>query len=570
MKDNFKGESPVSKVKKIRHLKRYQEIAGACVKHGFGYFIEEIGLFQMLSFPKKILTKQYSSHDLEKASVRLRELLEELGPTFIKFGQILSTHPEMLPQTFIEEFKKLQDDVQSFPYEQIKEIIEYEFGTSIDKVFASFNNEPLAAASIGQVHVAVLHTGEEVAVKVQRPDIKVKIDTDMDILRDIVRLAEQRFDWAKDYQLKDMVDEFDRSIHEELNYLIEANYTDKMNHLMKENESIIIPKIYWDFTTKKVLTMEKMSGDKLQDVLDNKDGYYDGKVLAERLVHSFLQNVLYDGFFHGDPHPGNMFFLRENKIIFLDFGQVGRLNERMRYGFSTMVIGLMQGSTDMIIDSFEDIVVMPGSVDFDNLRMDIDDLKEKYYDVPFKDLSLGVMINDLLTAAKKHEIKILKDFTMLAKALILIEGTAEKLDPELSILELAEPFGEQLLIERIHPRNKAKKWWKETKEYTDVLLTLPKQLRSLFIEAQRGNLKLNMHISDVEKILMKLDRVSNRISFSVTLLAFSIVMVGLIIGSTFGNQSSFLTKFPAVEISFIVSFLMFLGLLFSIYKSGKF
>lgn len=560
----------MDRIKRIRHLQRFREIAGACVKHGFGYFIEEIGLFNMLSFPKKVLSKQYSAKELESAAVRLRLLMEELGPTFIKFGQILSTHPEMLPQHFIEEFKKLQDDVQSFSYEQIKETMEVEFGVSVEELFASFQKEPLAAASIGQVHLATLPTGEEVAVKVQRPDIKQKVDTDIDILHELIRLAEKRFDWAKRYQLQDMLDEFDRSIHEELNYLIEARYTDKMFHLMSNDEHVKIPKIYWDYTTKKVLTMEKVSGAKLKEVMENKDHLYDRKVLSDVLVNSFLKNVLYDGFFHGDPHPGNLFFLPENKVIFIDFGQVGRLNERMRYGFSSLVIGLMQRSTDAIIDALEEIVLFPITINFDDLRMDIDDLRDKYYDIPFKDLRLGEAINDLLVAAQKHDIKIPKDFTILAKALVLIEGTAEKLNPELSILELAEPFGRELLRERLHPKNRMKTVWDESVAYSELLRSLPKQMKALLTEIQRGKLKVNMHISDTEKILMKLDQISNRISFSVTLLAFSIVMVALIIGSTFGNTSSFLTKLPAVEISFVVSFIMFLGLLWSIYRSGKF
>ncbi|UQD53664.1 2-polyprenylphenol 6-hydroxylase [Bacillus methanolicus] len=555
--------------RRMKHAQRYQEIINAFLRNGLGYIVKDLGLSEVLPIPIK---KVNANADLNPRRIggRVRSCLQELGPTFIKMGQIASTRRDLIPEYITQELEKLQDRVPPFSFDQVRQIIEEELGESIETIFDEFHETPLAAASIGQVHYARLYSKESVAVKIQRPNIRNVIETDLEILEDLARLMELRMDWAKRYQLRDMIEEFAKSLRTELDYRTEGRNAEKIANQFTGNSTIRIPKIYWDYSTKKVLTMEYIEGVRVNDLKKMGEKGYNRKVIAERLAQSFFHQILIEGFFHGDPHPGNVLVLPGEVIALLDFGMMGRLNHDMKYQFASLVISLKRGNTDGIIKVVSRMGLIPEDIDMELLRQDIDDLKDKYYDVPLSQISIGEAINDLFTVAFHHRIRIPADLTILGKSLLTLEGVVESLDPEFSIMNVAEPFGERLMKDRFHPKKLAENAWSHIVEYSEIISDLPKKLREITSIMQQGKLRIEITIPELHLLLKKMDRISNRLSFSIVLLSFSIIMVGLIIGSSIGRQSTLLWEIPAIELGFIVATLMFLWLLFSIFRSGKF
>ncbi|MBU9720018.1 MULTISPECIES: ABC1 kinase family protein [Bacillaceae] len=553
--------------RRIRNLQRYREITIAFSRNGFNYLVRDLGLYEIVSIPKRLFLKEPKT-EKKSTGERLRHFLEELGPTFVKLGQLASTRPDLLPPDIIKELEKLQDGVKPFSYDEVKEIIEEELDKPVEDVFKEFHKEPLGSASIGQVHYAVLTTGEKVAVKIQRPSVEKIIQSDLEILHQLAVLAESRVDWAARYRLKDIVKEFSKAIIAELDYTVEGRNADRISKQFQADPTVYVPHVYWEHSTKKILTMEYLKGTKLKDY-DSFD-YLDKKVLAERIANSYFHQVLLEGFFHGDPHPGNISVLPTNVIGFMDFGMVGRLSPEMQDHFASLVIAVMRKNTEGVIRAIDRMGLIPDETDMQQLHLDVDEVREKYYDVPLSQVSLGDAINDLFSIAHKHQILIPTDLTLLGKTLLTVESIVEKLDPEMSIIHIAEPYGKQLLMNRLHPNNIASRIAGEIGDYGESLITLPKQLKEITEILKKGKLPVEISVPKVDLFLTKLDRISNRLSFSIVLLSFSIIMVGLIIGSALGGQSSVLWNVPAIEIGFIVALLMFLGLLYSIFKSGRF
>ncbi|MDQ7096005.1 AarF/UbiB family protein [Desulfosporosinus sp. PR] len=555
--------------KRIRHLKRYRDVAKVLARHGFGFFVEEIGLIHMLSLPKRLFT-DWEEIDPLSMGERIRQVLEELGPTYVKIGQIASTRADIIPEEILSELVKLQDSVAPFAFEEVRRIIEEELGAPLEEIFTTFEETVLAAASIGQVHRAQLRTGERVAVKVQRPNIKVLIETDLEILLDLATLAEHRVARMERLQLREVVEEFAKSLRNELDYTIEARNAEKIAKQFKTDSTIHIPNIYWDYSTQKVLTMEYVEGVKLNRFEEIDRNGYNRKDIAEHLVKALFHQVLIEGFFHGDPHPGNIFLLPDGVLSFIDFGMVGRLTQEMKYNFASMVIAMMRQNTESMIQAVLKIGIMPEDVNLSLLSKEVDELREKYMDVPMSRISLGGAVGDLLAIAFRHQIRIPADFTLLAKSLLLLEGIVEKLDPQLSIMDMAKPFGLRLLKERYQPSTIAGRVWHNIMDYSELLVDLPKQMKVLMRDVLCGKIHLDVGVPELDVFLRKLDRIANQISFSIVLLSFSIVMMGLIIASALGRQPIMLWQIPAIEIGFGAAILMLIWLFVSIFKSGKF
>jgi len=554
--------------KRIRHIKRYRDVAKVLTRHGFGFFVEEMGLSHMLSLPKRLFTNT-EEIDALTFGEHIRQVIEELGPTYVKIGQIASTRADIIPEEILKELEKLQDNVPPFSFEKVTRIIEEELGP-LEEVFSWIDEEVIAAASIGQVHRAQLRTGELVAVKVQRPLIKAMIETDLEILLDLTTLAEHRMERMERFQLRDVVEEFAKSLRNELDYLIEARNSEKIAKQFKKDSTIHIPVIYWDYSTRTVLTMEFVEGLKLNKFEEIERKGYDRKVIAEQLVRAVFHQVLIEGFFHADPHPGNIFLLQGSVISFIDFGMVGRLSLEMKQNLASLVIGMMRKNTESMIKAILRIGIVPDEVNLPLLTNEMDELREKYMDVPMSSISLGEAISDLFKVALHHRIRIPSDFTLLAKCLLTLEGIVEKLDPQLSIMDMAEPFGIQLLKERYRPSTIAGRMWHNFTDYSDLLVDLPKQMKDLMRNLMRGRIRFEVSVPELDFILKKLDRITNQLSFSIVLLSFSIVMAGIIIASALGHQPILIWHIPAIEVGFTMAALMLLWLFISIFKSGKF
>lgn len=553
--------------KRIRHTKRFQEILNAFLKNGFGHILFRLGIIDRQSI--KGTKEDVSVANEQDIGHRLRNALQDLGPTFVKLGQITSTRRDLVPEEIALELEKLQDDVQSLPFETIREIVERELGGTIEELFQSFNHEPLAAASIGQVHVAILPTGEEVAVKVQRPAIKQAVETDLEILQEFARFLEERTEWAKTYQIKEMIQEFASSLRVELDYKIEGQNGERIAKQFQDDPNIHTPKIYWAFSTKKVLTMEMIHGIKVNDMHRLDEEGYDRKLIAQRIVDAMFFQVLEKGFFHGDPHPGNIYILPNNAICFMDFGMVGRIDDESKIHFASLIIQLQQGNSKGMIKTFTDMGILPEETDLPKLDRDLNDLQEKYYDVMLTDISLGGAMIELFEVAYGHKIRIPSEITILAKMILTLEGVIEELDPTFSIMKAVEPFGEKLIHERFNVKRILKSSWQDIVENVEILAGFPKDLKAVTSTLRKGKVRLDINVEQLQTILIRLDKISNRLSFSIILLAFSILMVGLIIGAAIAGQTNLLWKFPIIETGSIIATLMFLYLLISIFRSGR-
>jgi ubiquinone biosynthesis protein len=551
---------------RLKHAQRYQEITNAFLRNGFSYFIYRLGLSNQV-FPKQHDTKERMSK--QTIGIKLREVLQSLGPTFIKLGQIASTRRDLVPAEIAKELEKLQDQVTCFPFQQVQEIVQMELGEKLEDLFQEFNKEPIASASIGQVHQAVLRTGERVAVKVQRPDIRSTVKTDLEILDDITRIMEANLSWAKTYQIRKMMTEFSNSLLAELDYQTEGRNGERMAKQFQDHPEVVIPKIYWDYSTKKVLTMDYIPGMKVNHIEKLKEEGYNLKLIAHRLTDSMLHQILMEGFFHGDPHPGNIYILPGNKVAYIDFGMIGRLSEDTKFHFATLVIHLQNGNTKGLLKTITAMGLHTSGTDMNTLYNDVDQFVMKYSDIPLSKLSIGSALKDLLDIIYQHQIQVPADLSNLGKTLFLIESIVSDLDPDLSILDTIKPFGEKLLRKRYEPKSIIQNVWSEFVENAHVFSKIPNNLKELTSTVQQGKLHFEMSITEMKDFLQRLDRISNRLAFSIILLSFSILMVGLIIGTSINGQNSLLWEFPAVEVGSIVATSMFLFILVAIIKSGR-
>ncbi|WP_127509735.1 ABC1 kinase family protein [Paenibacillus humicus] len=569
--------------RRIRHLQRYREILLAFARNGFGYFVRELGLLKLIPHWR---TVEEPSHTAARTTgERIRSFLQELGPAFVKLGQIASTRHDLLPADIVEELRQLQDKVPPFSFEEARRVIEEELGAPLESVFLEFGREPVAAASIGQVHYARLLSGEEVAVKIQRPGIRKIVDTDLEILLDLARIAENRLQWAAQYQAAELVEELAASLAAELDYTLEGRSAERIAAQFKDNPRVRVPAIYWDLSSKRVLTMEFMRGIQLHDREKLRREGYELKAIAESVAGVILEQVFVSGLFHADPHPGNILVMerpeaapgkpvpeadKQKPVIgLLDFGMTGRLTPGMKGHFASLVIALRRQSTDGVIKAIDEMGLIPEDADWRELRRDVDKLREKYYQVPFSEISLGESVTDLFHVSYKHRIRMPSDFMLLGKALLTLEGVITALDPEFSVVSVAEPFGRRLLLERLHPGRLAESAAGYAIEYASLLSEIPSRLRSLGRILMRGKLPLELAVPDVDRVMQRLDRISGRLSFSIVLLSFSIIMAGLIVGSSLGRQPGLLSRIPALEIGFGIAAAMFFYMLVSIFRSGK-
>ncbi len=414
-----------------------------------------------------------------------------------------------------------------------------------------------------------MKTGEPVAVKIQRPDILPIVETDLEILDDLARIMEENFSWAKKHQVRKMIDEFSRSLRAELDYLIEGRNSERIAKQFVDHPEVYIPGVYWNLTTKKILTMDFVQGIKINNLQKLAEEKYNPKVIAKRVIDSMLQQILIGGFFHGDPHPGNIYVLPGNRIAYLDFGLVGRLSEETKYHFASLVIQLQKGDTKGMVKTISSMGVLSEETDLSSLYYALDELQMKYYDTPFSHLKLGETVNDLFTIIFQHHIQIPSDMTIVGKTLLTIEGIVTELDPEFSIMQAIKPFGEKLIHEHYNPKKVVKHTWSEFIENARLLSDVPKKLASLTSTVQKGKLHVEIGVPELRNFIKRLDKISNRLAFSIILLSFSILMVGLIIGSALSGESSVLWNFPAIEVGSIVATTMFIFMLIAIFRSGR-
>lgn len=552
--------------RQLRHISRYREIARILANEGFGYLIEETDLITKIPYHDKLRPNTAANLDLGE---RICITLQQLGPTYIKLGQIASTRPDLLPKNIITHLEKLQDSVPSFSYEEAAALIREELGAEADEIFSEFDHEAIATASIGQVHLGRLKTGEKVAIKLQRPHITETIETDLDILFHIATAAQKRFQWARDYQLADIIDEFSKSLLKELNYIVEARNTEKMTALFKGHKDVYAPNIFWDYSTRKVLTLEYLDGIKINQTETLTAQGYDCPLIAKRFAESMFQQIFIDGYFHGDPHPGNILVLPNNVIGFLDFGMVGRLNSDVRDGLASLLIGLRNNDTRELLRAILRLGDIPNDINIAELQNDIEAFCDNYYGMPLSKVSVGEAANTFFGLAQKHNIRMPADLVMVGKALLTVEGIVRTLSPELALTDIVEPFGRRLLLERFKPKKVLDSFWQTAAELRELLHHIPQDIQVLRTLIDQGHMQVRISMSDTEILLKRLAQFSNRLSVSIMLLAFSILMGSIVLSFSIMGRPSTLWNFPVVESGFFIAFCMFLWVLYAIFRSGK-
>lgn len=556
--------------KRMKHLARYRQIAVALVHHGFSLFADEVGLSRFYPRSSQRPLKEKTDF-LTSTGQRLRRVLEELGPTFVKLGQIASTRPDLLPKEFIHELEMLQDNVSPFSFDEVKEIVGEELG-DVNHIFQTFEERPIAAASIGQVHKATLLSGEEVAVKVQRPRIEKEIEVDLDILLDLAITAEKRLDWAKKYQLRELVEEFSRSIKEELDYTIEGGNAEKIagNGSPSENgKKYVIPKVFWDYTTRKVLTMEFVEGIKLDRPEKLTESGYDPKRVAEELAEAMFHQIFAQGYFHGDPHPGNLLLTKSGQIGFVDFGLIGRLTQEMKQDFAALLIAITRKHTEGIIRVLSRLGLLPDEVRMGELRRDIHRMMDKYYEIPIGEIRVGESIGDLFEIVQRHHIRLPTDLTVLGKSLITVEGIILKLNPGVSLIDMAEPYGRRFLADRYRPDTLMRTLWNLLNDYGDLAVDLPKQIQEFTQVASKGKIGISLEEQTLSKAEKILKTNTNRLSLALLALSLSILLSGLIIGLSIAGSSPFLWSYPLVEGISLFFLLLLIISIIKIWRSQK-
>ncbi|AAM25031.1 2-octaprenylphenol hydroxylase [Thermoanaerobacter thermohydrosulfuricus] len=557
----------------MQHLRRYREIIFVFIKYGFGAIIDNIGILKHINVRRKIL-KQTNDENIAKLSrgERLRLALEELGPTFIKMGQILSTRSDILPKDIIKELEKLQDKAPAFSFDEVKSVIQNEFGESLEEAYAEFEPTPLAAASIAQVHKALLWSGKTVVVKVQRPGIEKIIAQDMRILEDIAKFVDNHTKYGKIYNFTKMVEDFKKRLEEELDFRIEGENAEKFKKNFLKDKKVKIPSIIWTHTTRRVLTMEYIGGIPLNDFNAIDEAGLDRGAIARNLAKSVLNQILRDGFFHGDPHPGNIMVLEDGTIAFLDFGMVGSLSPERKRQFSKMLLGIVYKNSRMIIESIIDLNAVTLNVNMKKLEKDINNLRDRYVEIPLEKLKVGEVLNGIFDLVFSYNIVIPNEFNMLAKSLITLEGIVEKLDPKISVLEVAKPIAKQLIPKMFSTQHMKEEIINATMDYSRLIKELPSFLLNFLRKTEEENYAIELKIRDLENLEKRVDKVFNRLSTSIILLALSIVIAGILIGSGMSaNAGAEMYKLNGIilKIGLAIAFVIVLGLAISIFRSGR-
>ncbi|MCE5329459.1 AarF/ABC1/UbiB kinase family protein [bacterium] len=548
---------------KTKHnkLKRSEKIIDVFIKYGLDYFIDRSKL--KLLYRIKKIPKGYEAISLPK---RVRLSLEELGPTFIKFGQVLSTRPDFLPPVFIRELEKLQDEVPPFDSFQAKEIIEKELGEPVEKLFKEFEEIPVAAASLSQVHKAILPNNEIVAVKIQRPDIKEVIELDLEILKDMAGFINRRSENNWIYHPKLMVEEFKKAIQREIDFTNEAHNYEKFRINFKDIDYIKIPKIYWDMTTTKVLTMEFVGGVKINEItLPEYRDIFNPKEVAKRGACIVLKQIFEDGFFHADPHPSNIFVLPPATIAMLDVGQVGYVDENIVKNGAKLLLAMMDKNLDEGMRCLRALGVLEKEFDENLLRQDFTELIDRYVGIPLKDIEIRKLVQDTIGVMVHHNLVLPSNLALMIKALSMAETTGRQLDPDFNVVTVGKPFITKIVGKRFSSDELLKRGNIFVKDSIEFIEKLPQDLTDTLKKLREGKLKVIFENKELEKLTREISRLT-------MFLSFSIVIASLIISSSLNTKMDtglIIFGYPIQSIiNYVIAFFLCLVLII-IFKSKK-
>jgi len=563
-----------------RRIRRLAGIIQVLVRHGFGHVVQALDLQRHLPVPLRMRTRGVRRQVEEVSTARrLVLMLEELGPTFIKLGQVLSTRVDLLPNEYIRELTRLQDQVAPFPSAAARRCVETTLGTPLSELFAEFSDEPLASGSIAQVHVARLKTGEEVVVKVRRPDIEREIRADLDLLR-LAAEAAERVEDLRFYRPKMIVDELSHCLERELDFVTEASYTAKFERMFAEREDVCTPQVVWSHTASAVLTLEKIKGVGIGRREELERMGIDLPAVAQTLADVFMQQYFAEGLFHADPHPGNLLVDENGTIGIIDFGMVGHIDEDMRGLLGTALIALVRGELDIVVDVFSEMGALPEDVDHRALKPDLVEMLDKYYGIPIGLIDFQNVFADLMRVARERRVVFPRDAVLLGKSLVMISSLGRQLDPDFDVTSVARPHALRLLREKLSPLRVGRSLVDTAWHFSGLLRRLPRDMRAFSRKVLAGKLQVIFRIPELEGLPRELDKATNR-------LVFGLVVSAVVVGSSLlihGKIPPLFQDLPLVGeylqrvvpdlsvlgmIGYVMAFVMGMVLVWSIWRSGK-
>ena len=514
-------------IKEVRDIKRFNQILIVLFEEGFEFLLAKTGLRRYIPVAKRLTSKLKNAKEL-KPEVMLRRTLERLGPTFIKFGQLLSVRPDLIPKEFSKELEKLQDKVPPFSFNEVKSIAESEFGKSLDSFFVHFEKKPIASASISQVHKAILKTGEKVAVKVQRPDVKKIMETDIEIMGYFAKLLENNLDRAKKYNPTKIVDEFKGWTEKELDFRLEARNAKRFYENFRGSKTVRIPKVYDNLTTERVLTLEFIEGVELHNINEIKKRKIDFNEVIKNGFNAIMTQVFVHGFFHADPHPGNIIVMRNNSIAFVDFGIVGYFDERLKNKCIDMLYGIVEQDEVLIMDTLLSMGMESDAVDYEELESDIAFIIQPMQNSSISEIKVSRVIEEILDIGLRHQIKVPASFVLFGKTIITLEGVALEYDPNFKLIETTKPFIEKVIAKRSSPFYLFKSFVHNAGRYKKFAEEFPEKAERALDKIQRGTIKVDIEDTDIKKLSLEIDRSSNRVAYGLLIAALLIASAILI------------------------------------------
>jgi ubiquinone biosynthesis protein len=549
-----------------RDLGRVQDIASVMIRYGFGGVVLKLGIGGALERAGKALHWQ-QAEDFAKIDTaeRVRHALEDLGPTFIKLGQILATRVDLFSPHYIAEFEKLLDQAPPIPFTELLPQIEEDIGGSIDENFLAVDTQPLAAASIAQVHKAVLKDGTQVVLKIRRPGLRKIIEADLRLILRIIDIVESEYPDILRFHPREVLRQFNQSLRRELDLAAECRNAERIATNLADDTNIVIPKVYWEWTGERMNVQEYIAGIHGRDIAAIEHSGLDRKLLAERGCNALMRMIMRDGFFHADPHIGNVFYLPDNRLAFIDFGMVGRLTEERRTQVINLLYGMINHMPGKVAEILEDWS-NNSYTDEELLSVDIETFVDQYSSLSLKDLSLTNMLSDLMALLRDHNLILPPDLVLLIKAYITLDGLGRYLHPDFNPIVFATPYIHDIMMERYSPEMIARRGWQNIVGLADLLSSLPRDLRKLLRASRKGAVQIDVNVRHLDRYVSAMD-------IAISRLTMGLVTAALIIGSSIimtikaGPELFGLPAFGFLgyTIASIAGFWLF----FSILKSGN-
>ena len=553
-----------------RNLQRMQTILNVLLKHGFGQLIRKLGLQQFLPLGKQAsaLSQDDTVSPLDPMTIpeRLRMVLEELGPTFVKFGQLLSTRPDIVPDYLIQELKHLREDVRPVPFPAIQKVVEESLGLPLKEVFKEFSETPIASASIGQVHSGVLLTDEEVVVKVQRPGIESVVKNDLSILQSLASILAGRVEEMAQFDPEGLVREFERTILREMDFNVEALNMQRFQDNLASEKGMIIPGVYWDFCSKEVITMQKIKGVRMESAESLAEAGHNPQKMAVEGMRVFLRQVLEFGLFHADPHPGNVIAMEDGRIGLIDFGMVGRLDPGMTDYLGTLILSIIQRNYDKMMVSLRNLGFEFDDLSARDLRRELIEIIDLYYGRQLKNIGIGELLAKIVETVMMYKVQIPGGFLTLTRAMMISEGVGRQLYPEIDIIQISRPMIARIVKRQHDPARILNEITTVAGDLRHTAKTLPRYIETFFQRLLKGKLRIEFSHTNLEGFYREIEKTGNRLSFS-------IVVAALILGSSiimYSKIGPFIFGYPAIGVvGYVIAALMGIWLLINIIRSGR-